>query len=130
MKECSYIKVIYMTQIKIKRVYEEFDEDDGFRVLVDKLWPRGVKKESLKLDYWAKDIAPSTHLREWFHEDLPDHWNEFRNSYMRELTDSDAVKDFLKDIRGERIVTLLYAAKDQEHNHAIILKSYLEQHVR
>lgn len=119
-----------MTTLKLKRVYEDYDESDGLRVLVDKLWPRGVKKESLKLDMWAKDLAPSAELREWYHEDIQDHWNEFRNHYIHELSDSEAVKDFLKQIRGQSTVTLLYASKDAEHNHAIILKSFLEQHLK
>ena len=119
-----------MTQINIKRVYEDYDENDGYRVLIDKLWPRGVKKEHLKLDMWAKHIAPSTQLREWYHEDMREHRNEFKNNYLHELADSESVKDFLKQIRGKKTVTLLYAAKDIEYNHAIILKSYLEQHIR
>lgn len=66
-----------MVQVRIKRVYEDFSETDGYRVLVDKLWPRGIKKEWLKYDYWAKDITPSAALRRWFHEDIPGHWNDF-----------------------------------------------------
>ena len=66
-----------MVQVRIKRVYEDFSETDGYRVLVDKLWPRGIKKEWLKYDYWAKDITPSAALRRWFHEDIPGHWGDF-----------------------------------------------------
>lgn len=74
-----------MVQVRIKRVYEDFSETDGYRVLVDKLWPRGIKKEWLKYDYWAKDITPSAALRRWFHEDIPGHWNDFVVMYQKEL---------------------------------------------
>ena len=84
-----------MVQVRIKRVYEDFSERDGYRVLVDKLWPRGIKKEWLKYDYWAKDITPSAALRKWFHEDIPGHWNDFVVMYQKELEASQAVADFL-----------------------------------
>ena len=71
-----------MIQVRIKRVYEDFSETDGYRVLVDKLWPRGMKKEWLKYDYWAKDITPSPTLRKWFHEDIPGHWGDFVTQYQ------------------------------------------------
>ncbi len=71
-----------MIQVRIKRVYEDFSETDGYRVLVDKLWPRGMKKEWLKYDYWAKDITPSPTLRKWFHEDIPGHWGDFVTQYL------------------------------------------------
>ena len=74
-----------MIQVRIKRVYEDFSETDGYRVLVDKLWPRGMKKEWLKYDYWAKDITPSSTLRRWFHEDIPGHWEDFVIQYQKEL---------------------------------------------
>ena len=84
-----------MVQVRIKRVYEDFSETDGYRVLVDKLWPRGIKKEWLKYDYWAKDITPSAALRNWFHEDIPGHWNDFVVMYQKELEASQAVADLL-----------------------------------
>lgn len=116
-----------MTQIKLKRVYEDMSEDDGFRVLVDHLWPRGMKKEHLHYDLWAKDITPSTGLRKWFHEDIPDRWHDFETMYEKELSESVAVKDFVKTIKPHKVVTLLYASRETEYNHANILKSYLEK---
>ncbi len=83
-----------MIQVRIKRVYEDFSETDGYRVLVDKLWPRGMKKEWLKYDYWAKDITPSSTLRKWFHEDIPGHWEDFVMQYQKELDASPSMADF------------------------------------
>lgn len=116
-----------MTHIVLKRVYEDYSEADGFRILVDKLWPRGVKKETLKLDLWDKDIAPSTELRKWYHEDISHRWNDFMKYYLKELSLSDAISILINKIKEYDTVTLLYAAKDPEHNHAVILKSYLEK---
>jgi len=116
-----------MTQIKLKRVYEEMNENDGFRVLVDKLWPRGMKKEHLHYDLWAKDVTPSPELRKWFHEDVPKHWSDFETMYQKELSESDAVKKFIDTIKTHDVVTLLYASKEPVNNHAIILKSYLDK---
>ncbi len=113
--------------IKIKRVYEDPENTDGFRVLVDRLWPRGMKKESLHYDLWAKDITPSPELRKWFHEDQPNHWQQFEALYTKELESSKAVKDFITRIKKEKTVTLLYASKDTEHNHAMVLKEFLEE---
>jgi len=113
--------------IKIKRAYDEPDINDGVRILVDRLWPRGVKKEDLKLDYWLKEVAPSDELRKWFGHD-PDKWPEFRRRYSREL---DQNSDRLKTIREaakQGTVTLIYSAKDEEHNNASALKEYLAEH--
>ena len=115
-----------MAQIKIKRVYDDPEKSDGYRVLVDRLWPRGMKKENLKYDLWAKEITPSPDLRKWFHEDIENHWDKFASSYKLELSKSDAVKDFISEIKDKPVVTLLYAAKDTEHTHAEILKDYLD----
>lgn len=115
-----------MTKIQIKRVYEEAAEDDGYRVLVDRLWPRGMKKEYLKYNDWEKDITPSSQLRKWFHENLSEHWEEFAAMYRKELSESDAVKKFLSKINQYDTVTLLYASKEPVHNHARILQQYLE----
>ncbi|PSN29016.1 Uncharacterized protein YeaO [Blattella germanica] len=114
-------------RVRIKRVYDPEDKNDGFRVLVDKLWPRGIKKENLHYDLWAKDITPSTPLREWYHEDPGKHWDGFRQKYAEELKNSDAVKKFMDEIKGKKIVTLLYAAKNAAENHALILQEYLEK---
>ena len=119
-----------MVQVRIKRVYEDFSETDGYRVLVDKLWPRGIKKEWLKYDSWAKDITPSAALRNWFHEDIPGHWNDFVVMYQKELEASQAVADFLTLIKPHPVVTLLYASKEPVYNHARILRDYLEIHLK
>lgn len=100
------------------------------RVLVDKLWPRGIKKEWLKYDYWAKDITPSAALRRWFHEDIPGHWNDFVVMYQKELEASQAVADFLTLIKPHPVITLLYASKEPVYNHARILRDYLEMHLK
>lgn len=119
-----------MVQVRIKRVYEDFSETDGYRVLVDKLWPRGIKKEWLKYDYWAKDITPSAALRRWFHEDIPGHWNDFVVMYQKELEASQAVADFLTLIKPHPVITLLYASKEPVYNHVRILRDYLEMHLK
>ncbi|WP_431215826.1 DUF488 domain-containing protein [Puia sp. P3] len=110
--------------IQVKRIYDPPAKSDGYRVLVDRLWPRGMKKEAADIDEWAKDLAPSTDLRKWFgHE--PRLWSDFEKRYMDELKANDAVKTFAKAHGGENTITLLYAAKDEEHNHALVLKKYL-----
>lgn len=116
-----------MTKIKLKRVYEEVMSDDGFRVFVDKLWPRGMKKEYMHYDLWAKDITPSPELRKWFHQNVEANWDNFVALYDKELSESDAMKRFIDTIKNRQSVTLLYASKEPEHNHAIILKNYIEQ---
>jgi uncharacterized protein YeaO (DUF488 family) len=112
------------TSIQIKRIYDPPAKTDGYRVLVDRLWPRGMKKETADIDEWAKDIAPSTELRKWFGH-TPRLWSDFEKRYIDELKANDAVKTFAKAHAGEESITLLYAAKDEEHNHAIVLKKYL-----
>lgn len=110
--------------IRIKRAYEEAEESDGRRVLVDRLWPRGVSKEELKLDAWHKDIAPSPELRKWFGHD-PTRWEEFQKRYRAELqTHSEELRE-LK--HGANHLTLIYAAKDPLHNNAVVLKQILEE---
>lgn len=114
-----------MTQIKIKRVYDTEEESDGYRVLIDKLWPRGIKKENLHYHLWAKEITPSTPLREWFHQDEERRWNGFKKQYTEELESSTAIKTFIGQISGHKIVTLLYASKNATENHALILQEFL-----
>ena len=97
-----------MIQIKIKRVYDDPEPGDGYRVLVDRLWPRGIKKACLSYDEWAKEITPSPGLRTWFHDDISRHWEEFTSMYKEELEHSQAVKDFLSRIGTYPVVTLLY----------------------
>lgn len=111
-------------KISIKRVYDEPSSDDGVRILVDRLWPRGLAKENAKIDAWLKSIAPSTELRKWFGHD-PQKWLAFKQSYFAEL---DANKAALNEILGyvhRYDITLLYAAKDPTCNHALVLKEYL-----
>lgn len=110
--------------IQLKRVYDEPSSNDGYRVLVDRLWPRGISKERAKLDGWCKDVAPSTALRTWFGH-KPARFNEFRELYTLELDDNVAVKQLKKTIKNHRTVTLLYAARDPEINHAQVLLAYL-----
>ena len=111
--------------ILLKRAYEPPEPDDGFRVMVDRLWPRGVSKDSARIDLWLKDIAPSTSLRKWFDHD-PAKWNEFSVRYLSELRhNADVVEQLAEQLR-RRPVTLVYGAKDKKHTHALVLKAYLE----
>lgn len=112
--------------IQLKRVYETPTEKDGTRILVERLWPRGIKKESLPLDAWIKEAAPSTALRQWFAH-TPERWNEFRRKYFEELTRKpDAWKPILESAR-KGSVTLLFSSHDLQHNNAVALKEFLEQ---
>lgn len=112
-------------KIQIKRVYNEPSQNDGYRVLVDRLWPRGVSKDAAQLDVWMKEIAPSPELRKWFDHD-PSKFNEFKKKYEAELAKKQVPVEKLLDIAIDQSVTLLYAAKDEIHNHAIALKEHLE----
>jgi uncharacterized protein YeaO (DUF488 family) len=111
--------------VKLKRVYDPPKPADGFRVLVDRLWPRGVSKSSARIDLWLKEIAPSDALRKWFGHD-PLKWDTFRARYFRELQKNHEAVAQLNEIIRNGPVTLLFAAKDQEHNNAAALKEYLE----
>lgn len=115
-----------MPTVKIKRVYEQPSKSDGFRVFVDRLWPRGIKKEDLHYDLWEKDVTPSQDLRQWYHEDLAGHWAEFAKKYRKELGHSEAVKAFLEKIKNRKTITLLYASRNETQNHALILQKFLE----
>ena len=108
-------------KIKIKRVYEKPDKEDGIRILVDRLWPRGLTKEKASIDLWLKDIAPSIELRKWFGHD-PDKWLEFEKRYSYELKKNEEQLSLLKDQMKKGMVTLVYGAKDEEHNQALVLK--------
>jgi uncharacterized protein YeaO (DUF488 family) len=112
---------------KAKRIYEEPDKEDGYRILVDRLWPRGVSKERAKLDDWIKEIAPSNELRKWYGHEL-DKWPEFKVKYLKELREK---KDLLKQLKimakFHKKVTLLYSAKDEDHNNAVVLEKLLNQ---
>ena len=112
-------------RIVIKRVYEKPAPSDGARILVDRLWPRGVSKERAKLDLWLKDIAPSTELRKWFGHD-PEKWVEFQKKYKIELAENkESVAGLQKIVKQNKTVTLLYAAKDEEHNEAVVIKHFM-----
>jgi len=110
--------------INLRRAYEPAVRDGSRVVLVDRLWPRGVRKTALKLDAWLKDVAPSTELRQWFHHD-PDKWPEFRRRYRKELEANPVALTPLLLAAGD--VTLLYSAHDAAHNQAVVLKEYLEE---
>jgi uncharacterized protein YeaO (DUF488 family) len=112
--------------MKIKRVYEKPDKDDGFRILVDRLWPRGLTKEKAGIDIWLKDIAPSSELRKWFGHD-PEKWKEFRKRYNKELKKNEEQVSLLKEQMKKGPVTLVYGAKDEEHNEARVLKELLSR---
>ena len=110
--------------IKIKRVYEKPGKEDGSRILVDRLWPRGLTKEKAALDLWLKDIAPTTELRKWFNHD-PAKWNEFIKKYLKELKENEESVSILKDFLKKGPVTLIYAAKDEAHNEALVIKDFV-----
>ena len=114
-----------MTRVRVKRVYEPAERSDGVRVLVDRLWPRGVKRDAAAIDHWLKNAAPSTALRKWFGHD-PARWTEFRRRYRAELSgNADDVEALRKFAKGRRPLTLVYAARDPEHNHALVLRDFL-----
>ena len=112
--------------IKTKRIYEPYSNDDGYRILIDRLWPRGIKKEDSHIDKWLKEIAPSTELRKEFNH-MVDKWEQFKVAYHTELNNSPAVKELLADIKKHRTVTLLFAARDEEHNHTLVLQQFIKE---
>ena len=113
-----------MGKILVKRVYEPVAKSDGFRVLVDRLWPRGISKSEAKLDLWLPDIGPSTTLRKWLSHD-PERWTEFCRRYHAELKEKSTCIATIKKQAKTRAVTLLYSAKDEQHNQAIALRNFL-----
>jgi uncharacterized protein YeaO (DUF488 family) len=115
--------------IKVKRVYQEPSEDDGERVLVERLWPRGLSKERAAVDLWLKDVAPSAELRQWFNHD-PAKWEEFRQRYWRELGHNPEAVALLRKKGRAGTVTLVYAARDEEHNGALALQQFLKRRGR
>ena len=112
--------------IKLKRVYEEETPEDGARYLVERLWPRGVKKESLHIEGWLKEAGPSTELRKWFSHD-PAKWAEFRRKYFAELDHGEDAWAPIREAAKHGTVTLLYSSHDAEHNNAVALKEYVER---
>lgn len=116
-----------MANISIKRIYDPTDAADGFRVLVDRLWPRGISKDAAQLDVWIQEIAPSTDLRKWFDHD-EQKWKEFQARYAVELDANQIVVSELNDMIKEHVhVTFLYGAKDEKYNHAVYLQKYFER---
>ncbi len=116
-------------KIQIKRVYEPPEPADGYRILVDRLWPRGLTKESAAVNEWLRDVAPSTELRRWFgHE--PEKWAEFKRRYLHELHSEEAAAALthIRELAAKQRVTLLYGAKDEEHNNAVVLLEHLKGH--
>ena len=113
-----------MTEFRLKRIYEPSTRADGFRVLVDRVWPRGISKEAAALDLWVKVLAPSTELRKWFGHD-PARWSEFRKRYRVELRKHTAELDELRAHAAGKRLTLLFGARDTEHNQAVVLKEVL-----
>jgi uncharacterized protein YeaO (DUF488 family) len=114
--------------IRIKRTYEPRARGDGRRVLVERLWPRGLKKEALAADSWMKDVAPSTELRKWFDHRV-ERWAEFRRRYRKELNANPGAWEPILDAAGRGTVTLLYSAHDTRHNGAVVLRDYLTEEV-
>ena len=112
------------SHIQVKRAYEAPSPDDGTRILIDRLWPRGVKKEALALDHWAKELAPSTELRQWFGHD-PERWTEFHSRYAKELQTQAPAVDALRSLARTTRITLVYAALDEAHNNAVALRDVL-----
>lgn len=113
--------------IRLKRAYEPASAQDGLRILVDRLWPRGVSREKAHLDAWLKDIAPTAALRSWFGHD-PEKWDEFRSRYHAELdANPKALEELRAATKGASTVTLVYGAKDEAHNDAVVLQEYLQR---
>jgi len=112
--------------LRLKRAYEAASRADGLRILVERLWPRGVSKQKARIDLWLKDLAPSTELRQWYGHD-PSRWPQFRKRYWAELKDQGDLLALLKFVTQERIVTFVYAASDKERNSAVALKDLLER---
>jgi uncharacterized protein YeaO (DUF488 family) len=122
--ECVMRSKLPAKSVRLKRAYDDPVEADGFRILVDRLWPRGVKKDAAAINLWAKDLAPSTELRKWFGHD-PAHWEEFRRRYTAEIRQHTEHLDKIRKLAQRGTVTLIYAARDQEHNEAVIIRDML-----
>ncbi|WP_353720731.1 DUF488 family protein [Dyadobacter sp. 676] len=113
-------------QIEIKRIYEPAAATDGHRILVDRLWPRGLTKEAAAIDRWMKEVAPSNELRTWFHANMEE-WDEFTKRYKAELKGSEALEELRSLAAEKKVVTLLFAAKTEDRNHALVLKQMLRK---
>lgn len=111
--------------IQLKRAYKAASAEDGYRVYIDRLWPRGLSHETFHYDSWDKSIAPSTELREWFHQDPVGRWPEFEEKYEEELHANPAFEAFQEEIKDKPVVTLLYSSHDEEHNNAVVVAKML-----
>jgi len=116
-------------KIKLKRVYAQPSQDDGYRILVDRLWPRGFSREMLKIDQWMREVAPSDALRKWFSHD-PKKWEDFLKRYKKELNTNEAFQKLVELVKNKETVTLVYSAKDEEHNQAVALKMFIEEELK
>ncbi|USQ14798.1 DUF488 domain-containing protein [Legionella lytica] len=116
-----------MATIEIKRIYDAPDKADGFRILIDRLWPRGIKKVDAALDLWLKEMAPSNTLRKWFNHDA-EKWPEFQKRYAKELEDKQDLIDLIKEKAKAQTVTLLFGSKEREHNNAVALLNIIHHH--
>lgn len=112
--------------VRVKRVYQPASDNDGFRILVDRVWPRGVSKEKAEVAVWLKDVGPSTDLRKWFNHE-PEKWPEFRERYRKELATNPAFKELETLASTNQIVTLVYSAHDEDRNQAVVLKELLDE---
>lgn len=117
-----------MTTVRIKRVYDERSVDDGYRILVDRIWPRGVSKEHASVDIWMRSVAPTDSLRKWFGHEASK-WEEFKKRYTKEIEHSPDFDKLLSIVKEKKKVTLVYSAKDPERNQAVVLKELLEKRV-
>ena len=116
-----------MTTLQLKRAYDPADNSDGFRVYIDRLWPRGLSHETFHYDLWDKDIAPSTELREWFHQDPANRWDEFKKRYIAELNENPEVETLVKHLSEYPLVTLLFSSRNTAENNADVLADYLSE---
>lgn len=123
---CAWMATSHIppSHLRLKRAYEPAEGSDGTRILIDRLWPRGLRKENAALDDWMKDIAPSTELRKWFGHD-PSRWTEFQHRYRAELHQHCDILDRIRELAKRKTITLVYSAHDEDHNDAVVLKSVL-----
>ena len=115
--------------IAIKRIYEPASRSDGMRILVDRMWPRGLKKDEARIDLWLKEVAPTTSLRRWF-DHRPERWEKFQERYSAELSDNPDLTELRDLVKKSKRVTLLYSARDEAHNQAVVLAGYLKRFPR
>ena len=111
--------------INLKRAYDPASPNDGYRVYIDRLWPRGLSHETFHYDSWDKEIAPSTELREWFHQDPDSRWEQFEEKYKEELLDNPGFTVLKKELSDKPVVTLLYSSRDHDHNNAVVVRNLL-----